>query len=157
MLKKSLGLIAGFITIFSIGTMCQAEIIPAQGAGQIGLTAVVLGNNLALHQENNAASGTVKTLNGGDRIIVVDQKDGWAQCILSDDVNAAPEGWVSTEYIAIDPAWYHTEDVTPVYAWNDTSAPKVALLEAGETLPILKDEGGWLIVSLRGGVGFIKK
>ena len=33
-----------------------------------------------------------------------------------------------------------TETSTPVYAWNDLSAPKVALLEKDTTLTILKDE-----------------
>jgi hypothetical protein len=36
-------------------------------------------------------------------------------------------------------------------------APKVALLSKGTMLPILKDEGEWLIVSLRGASGWIHK
>ena len=36
-------------------------------------------------------------------------------------------------------------------------APKVALLSKGTMLPILKDEGEWLIVSLRGATGWIYK
>ena len=72
-------------------------------------------------------------------------------------MDAAPAGWVNAEYIAIDPSWYRTEEATPVYAWNDESAPKVALLDANTTLPILKEEGDWLIVSLRGATGWIRK
>jgi hypothetical protein len=37
------------------------------------------------------------------------------------------------------------------------TAPKVGLLDADTTLPILKDEGEWLIVGLRGATGWIKK
>ena len=47
--------------------------------------------------------------------------------------------------------------MTPVYAWNDTAALKVGLLDPGTTLPILKDTGDWLIVSLRGATGWIRK
>ena len=57
----------------------------------------------------------------------------------------------------VNPTWYRTDDTTPVYAWNDTMAPKVALLSKGTVLPILKDEGEWLIVSLRGATGWIYK
>ena len=54
-------------------------------------------------------------------------------------------------------AWYVTETETPVYAWNDPSAPKVALLDKNAKLPILKEEDEWYIVSLRGATGWIQK
>ena len=44
-----------------------------------------------------------------------------------------------------------------MYAWNDTAALKVALLDKDTTLPILKDCGDWLVVSLRGASGWIHK
>ena len=72
-------------------------------------------------------------------------------------MDAGPAGWVNADYIAVDPAWYRADNATPVYAWNDTEAPKVALLDAGTELPILKDDGDWLIVSLRGATGWIRK
>ena len=57
----------------------------------------------------------------------------------------------------INPAWYVTEKSTAVYAWNDVNAPKVALLDKDTVLPILKDDGDWLVVSLRGASGWIRK
>ena len=51
--------------------------------------------------------------------------------------------------------WYKTAESTPVYAWNDTEAPKVALLDAGTVLPILRDDGDWIVVGLRGAAGWI--
>jgi hypothetical protein len=53
--------------------------------------------------------------------------------------------------------WYVTEKETAVYAWNDTAALKVALLDKDTRLPVLKEEGDWYIVSLRGAVGWIHK
>ena len=85
------------------------------------------------------------------------QKDGFAQIFLSDAVDAEPAGWVNAEYIAINPSSFRTDSKTAVYAWNSTSAPKVALLNKGKTLPILKECGDWLIVSLRGAVGCVRK
>ena len=84
------------------------------------------------------------------------QENGWAQCVLSDDVDAGPVGWVNAEYIKIDPAWFRTEKATPVYAWGDTAAPKVALLDGDTLLPVLKAEGDWLVVGLRGASGWIQ-
>ena len=133
----------------------RAEIIPPYGEGQIGLQAVVLCETLTVRQQPGASSRAVRTLHYGDRIIVQPETGGWAACFLSDDVDGGRAGWVDENYLAIDPAWYRTEEKTPVYAWNDTSAPRVALLDENTTLPILKTEGNWLVVSLRGAAGWI--
>ena len=139
----------------------RAEIIPAEGVGQYGMGAVVLCENLTLREEPNTSSKAVKTLHYRDIISVTDQENEWARVITGEGEDA-PVGWVNADYLVIDPAWYRTEKATPVYAWNDTAAPKVALLDANtvildpETyLPILKQDGDWLIVSLRGAVGWI--
>jgi SH3-like domain-containing protein len=134
----------------------HAEIIPPHGFGQIGLQAVVLCETLTLREKPDASSRVVQTLDYGDLPIVMEQKDGWAYVTLGDS-EESPKGWLNADYIAIDPAWYRTEKKTPVYAWNDTAAPKVALLDADTTLPILKEEGDWLVVSLRGATGWIHK
>ncbi len=141
----------------------QAEIIPPHGEGQIGLQAVVLCEELTLREKPSFSSKAVQTLQYRDLIIVTEEADGWARCVLGDSEDA-PCGWVNSDYIVIDPAWYRTEKKTPVYAWNDTSAPKVALLDKNTALfdpdtylPVLKDEGEWLVVSLRGASGWIHK
>ena len=135
----------------------RAEILPAQGEGQIGCQAVVLCESLTVRQERSAGSKVVETLHYGDTFAVQDNWDGWASCFTSDDVDAGQTGWVNSDYIIVNPTWYRTDDTTPVYARNDTMAPKVALLSKGTVLPILKDEGEWLIVSLRGATGWICK
>lgn len=154
------------LTVLALVSGClaaQAEIIPPFGEGQIGLTAAVLCENLTLREEPNASSNAVKTLQYRDLVIVTNQENGWARVVIGDSEDS-PYGWVNADYIAIDPAWCRTEKATPVYAWNDTAAPKVALLDANTQLldpdtylPILKDEGDWLIVSLRGATGWILK
>ncbi len=135
---------------------CQAEILPPRGEGQIGLQAAILCENLTVRQAPGADAGIIDQLHYGDFIIVTTQSDGWAEICTSDSEDAMT-GWVNADYLAIDPAWYRTDAATPVYAWNDTSAPKVGLLDQGNTLPILKEEGDWLIVSLRGATGWIGK
>ena len=133
---------------------CHASIIPPQGPGQIGYSSVILCDSLSAHQDPSFSSPFVQTLHYGDKIIVMNTKDGWAQAALSDDVDGVPV-WVNEEFIAVDPSYYRTEEDTAVYAWGDTGAKKVALLDAGVTLPILQDNGDWLVVSLRGAAGWI--
>lgn len=146
------------ILILALGSVMavHAEILPPHGEGQIGLQAAVLCNSLTVRREPNASSKVVTTLDFGALPIVMKQSDGWAYCSLGDSEDS-DMGWVNADYIIIDPAWYRTDEKTPVYAWDSTDAPKVALLAKGTTLPILKEEGKWLIVSLRGATGWIQR
>ncbi len=147
-----------FLMLFVLAAgVCHADIIPPYGEGQIGLTAVVLCSNLTVRKDRSASSEAVTTLNAGARFMVQNQVDGWADCFLSDDVDGGCSGWVNADYVVVDPAWYRTNGATAVYAWNDTKAPRVGLLDDGEMLPILKDEGDWLVVGLRGAAGWILK
>lgn len=157
-MKKHVWLVILTVMIMIIGSMMtvQAEIIPPYGEGQIGLSAVVLCENLTLRQAPGANAGVLDTLHDGARIIVSEQKDGWAHIFTGDSEDSA-EGWVKVDYLAIDPAWYRADGATPVYAWNDTSALKVGLLDKDTVLPILKDDGEWIVVGLRGASGWIHK
>ena len=138
-----------------IGTV-HAQIIPPHGEGQIGLQAVVLCESLTLRREPDASSKKVTSLEYGSLPIVIRQSGGWAYCAVSDSEDSLT-GWVNADYLAIDPAWYRTDERTPVYAWDSTTANKVALLSANTSLPILKNEGSWLLVSLRGAAGWIRR
>ena len=153
--------------ILTLGCMgaAQAEIIPPEGPGQqIGYTAVVLCETLTLREKPSASSKAVLTLNYGDRPIVIcadhpseaQRENGFVYCTTGDGIDS-PTGWIKEEYIVINPSWYVTERQTAVYAWNDTAAPKVALLDKNTRLPILKEEGDWYLVSLRGAVGWMHK
>ena len=157
-------LTALILAIVCIGTV-YAEIIPPYEPGQqIGYPAVVLCEKLTLRESPSSSSKAVKTLHYGDLPIVVGadlpegakKENGFVYCTLGDSEDS-PCGWINADYIAVNPAWYVTEKNTSVYAWNNTSAPKVALLDKGTQLAILKEEGNWYIVSLRGAVGWIRK
>ncbi len=144
------------IILGSIVTV-QAEVLAPYGEGQIGLQGVVLCDSLTVREQPSVNTRAVRILHSEDRVIVMKQEDGWAQICISDAVDAGPEGWVKTDYIVIDPAWYRADSATPVYAWNDTSALKVGLLDSGTILPVLKEEGEWIVVGLRGASGWIHK
>ncbi len=142
-----------------------AEIIPPYDPGQqIGYPAVVLCEKLTLREKPASSSRELLTLSYGDLPIIVgadlpdgiQKENGFVYCTLGDSEDS-PCGWINSDYIFINPAWYVTEKNTAVYAWNDSAAPRVALLDRNVRLPILKDEGQWFLVSLRGAVGWIQK
>ena len=154
-MKKSLLLLSLLLALVCAAVSCSAEIIPPYGEGQIGLEAVVLCESLTVRSSPSASAAAVKTIPFGTRFSVQKQENGWADCFLSDDVDAGLSGWVSADYILVDPAWYKAGAATPVYAYNSTSAPRVALLSSGTLLPIVSVQGDWLVVSLRGATGWI--
>ena len=139
-------------SVFMLGSVCYGSITPPRGYGQIGLGAVVLCSSLTFYAD--PGRNPLQTLSYGDRPIVMSREDGWANVVLGDSEDS-PSGWVNEAFLAVDPAWYQTEGSTFVYAWNDTSAPMVALLDEGTTLPVLRDDGDWIVVSLRGAAGWI--
>ena len=149
-------ILALLVLVLGSAAAARAEIIPPYGEGQFGLSAVVLCEELTLRESAGTSSKAVMTLPYGSLISVVSQSGNWAYCVFG-DAEDSPAGWVNADYIAIDPAWYIPGAATQVYAWNDTDAPRVALLEKGTRLPILMDNGEWLVVSLRGASGWIKK
>ena len=152
-----LTILALMMIVFGSIVTVQAEVLAPYGEGQIGLQAVVLCDSLTVREQPSINTRAVRILHSEDRVIVTKQEDGWAQICISDAVDAGPEGWVKTDYIVIDPAWYRADSATPVYAWNDTSALKVGLLDSGTILPVLKEDGEWIVVGLRGASGWIHK
>ncbi len=160
-----LSVMTALILIFGCIGVVHAEIRqPVSPGQQIGYPAVVLCETLTLREKPNSSSKAVQTLKYGERVIAVDadtkkgakKENGFIYCCLGDSEDS-PCGWVPADYIVINPAWYVTEKKTTVYAWNDTAALKIALLDKGTELPILKEEGDWYLVSLRGAVGWIPK
>lgn len=137
-----------------------AEIIPPEGidadflafTGIEGKTAVVLCESLSVCDERDGK--TLITRGYGEVFITTEGFNGWANSYYND---GASIGWVRSDYILVDPAYYLTDESTPVYAYADAAAPRVALLGKGERLPIILDDGEWLTVSIRGAAGCIRK
>ena len=155
MLKKLLVPTATLFIYFLILTVAKAEILPPHGEGQTGLQAVVLCDSLTLRKDRSVSSEAIQALPYGSLIMVQTVEEGWAHCVATE--SEGPAGWVKSDYLAIDPAWYICDETIPVFAYGGHMAPKVALLSRGDKLPIIKDEGDWLVVSLRGASGWIYK
>ena len=166
-MKKTGWLTILTVLILALGCVgaAYAEIIPPCEPGQqIGYPAVVLCENLTLREGPSSSAKAVQTLHYGNLPIVVgadlpagpQEENGFVYCTLGDSEDS-PCGWLNADYLLINPSWYVTEKETAVYAWNDTAALKVALLEKGTRLPIVMEEENWYLVSLRGAVGWIHK
>ena len=133
----------------------QVKIILPNGAGQIGVQAVVVSDEIPAYQEPDADSEVVNALQYGDLIILLRQSDGWAEYVDSDSVDAVPGGWIRTVDLLINPALVRTNEKTPVYAQKDTSSPEIASLDEDYLLPILQTDGDWLLVRPDGATGWI--
>ncbi len=158
-------ILTALILTFGCMGVVHAEIVEPYSPGQqIGYPAVVLCEKLSFKDAPGLYSNVIQTLNYGDMPIVIgadqpsgpQEEDGFVYCTLSDSEDS-PCGWINSSYIVINPAWYVTETDTPVYAWNDLAAPSVGLLDKGTRYPILKEEGDWYVISLRGAAGWIHK
>ena len=130
-----------------------ADISYPLGEGQIGFDAVVISKNISLRPTQNANARAIKRMNFGDHLIVRSLGNGWCEVYLSEMDGVS--GYVLEDYILIDPAYITTEESTPVYAWQARNAKRVGLLGTGETYPIIRTDGNWLLISLRGAAGWI--
>lgn len=159
------------LLILTLCASCaSATILPATGVDEdfeswtgIECTpAVVLCQTLSVLDNRGDQGGKkVETLRySGQTIPVIESWDGYAKIYYSDGNKT---GWVRNDYLMMDPAWYLCDEDVQAYAYPDTMAPRVALLDKGTKLPILTeyDDGqslsGWVCVSLRGAAGWIRK
>ena len=161
-------LLLALMMIIMCTTAASATILPATGVdedfkawtGLEATPAVVLCESLSVLDARGDQGGRkVMTLNyTGKDILVIDSWDGWAQIHYSD---GAELGWVRSDYLLMDPAWYLCDEDVQVYAYPDTMAPRVALLDEGTKLPIITgydaEYESWVCVSLRGAAGWIRK
>lgn len=146
----------------------SATILPASGidedfkafTGMECIPAVVLCESLSILDARGDQGGRkVDTLSYGQKVPVIESWDGYAKISYCD---ATKTGWVRSDYLLMDPAWYVCDDDTQVYAYPEVMSPRVALLDEGTQLPILTqwDSGSierWVCVSLRGAAGWIRK
>ena len=141
------------LVLVMICATAAAEITIPIGPGQYGYDAVVISKNISVRPTQNANAKAVTRLNYGDHLAVMSLGNGWCEVYLSETEGLS--GYVLEDYILIDPAYVTTEDSTPVYAWQARNAKRVGLLARGETYPIIRSDGDWLLISLRGAAGWI--
>ncbi|MBQ9264634.1 MAG: SH3 domain-containing protein [Clostridia bacterium] len=136
--------------------MGAAEILPVQGTGQIGGSAVVLCESLTVRSERSASALAVTTLHYGDRLVVRNSyADGWADCFLSETEGRT--GFVKSDYLAIDPVYFRADGPTAVYAWQDETAPQGSAAQSRRYSAHPERGGGLAGGRLRIAAGCVKK
>lgn len=168
MMKRMLSLLAALLVLL---TSASASILPPSGTdtefqeftGIACTPAVILCQSLSVLDERGDQGGKkVETLrySGTKTIPVIESWDGWAKIYYADGTKT---GWVRNDYLLMDPAWYLCDEDVQAYAYPDSMAPRVGLLNKGTKLPIITqwDDGrsvnGWVCVSLRGAAGWIRR
>ena len=152
MMKKAMGILLA-AALLMVSALALGEITHPLGPGQMGYDAVVISKNVSIRPTQNANAKAVTRLNYGDHMPVMPLGNGWCECFLSETEGLT--GYVLEAYILLDPPYITTEESTPVYAWQSTRAKRVGLLGRGETYPIIRMEGNWMLISLRGAAGWI--
>ena len=142
-----------FLALVLLSAAALGEITRPIGPGQFGYDAVVISKTVSIRPEQNANAKAVTKLNFGDHVAVMSLGNGWCECFLSETDGLT--GYALEDYLLLDPAYITTEESTPVYAWQARTAKRVGLLGRGETYPIIRMEGDWLLISLRGAAGWI--
>ena len=160
--------LAFLLTMVLTSSCASATILPASGVDEdfkswtgIECTpAVILCESLSvLNNRGDQGGKRVETLlYSGKTIPVIESWDGYAKVYYAD---GSKTGWVRSDYLLMDPAWYLCDDDVQVYAYPDTMAPRVALLDEGTELPIITqydtEYESWVCVSLRAAAGWIRK
>lgn len=168
MMKKFLLMLTALLLLVS---SASATILPPTGVDEdfkawtgIDCTpAIVLCESLSIYDKRGDQGGKKVSAryysSDGDPMPVIESWDGWAKIYYSDGNET---GWVRSDYLLMDPAWYLCDEDMQVYAYPDTMSPRVALLDKGAKLPIITEYNddtinGWVCVSLRGAAGWIRK
>ncbi len=156
-MRKTRGVVCMILAmmIMCMVPLAQASIRPGYGMGQTGYMAIVLCEKLTVRDTPSTRGKSLTRLSYGTQFVVGAMENGFYECYLSE--NGPSSGWVLAEYVLVDPSWYVADQATSIYAWNDTGAKKVGLVSSGTELPIIQDMGSWLVVSLRGAAGWIRK
>ena len=152
-MKKALCGLCLLLTAALLWASAAGEITYPAGPGQMGYDAVVISKNVSVRPSQNANAKAVTRLNYGQRFAAMPLGNGWCEVYLSETEGMA--GYALEDYLLVNPAFITLEESTPVYAWQARNAKRVGLLATGETYPIIRTEGSWMLISRRGAAGWI--
>ena len=151
MMKKFLLMLTALLLCVSTAS---ATILPPTGVDEDFMAwtgiectpAVILCESLSILNARGDQGGKKvgALLYTGRDLAVIESWDGWAKIYYSDGNKT---GWVRNDYLLMDPAWYVCDESLQVYAYPDTMAPRVALLDKGTRrvkLHLPYDKGGLL-------------
>ena len=122
--------------------------------------AFVLCKNLNVHSESDLSSKVIDTLGYSQEAEVIEETDDAYYIhfydIISDTI-IDKYGWISKEYVILDPPFFIANHPTAVFALPEENAKKLCCLDTYDSLRIIGEFNSYYIVSLNFAVGFVQK
>jgi len=126
---------------------------PIRAGASVGL---ILCESLSLRANADTTATRITTIWYGEYVEIIQDAGSWLRVRFYQN-NGQFEGWLLSDYVLQNPAFFTATMETPAYAYPSTSAKRVGLIDAGVELPIIAETEGFYVVSLRAASAFIQK
>lgn len=113
------------------------------------VTGYVLCEALTVRNAPDAAAQSLGTLPYGTIFAISEEQGIWWR------IYGQMEGWVNSTYALKQPEFVLTNQEVPVYPTASLSGKRVGLVPSGTSLAVIERQSDCLVVSFRGGSGFI--
>lgn len=122
--------------------------------------AFVLCETLNIYSQNDIHSEIIGTLEYAKSVEVLEESNN-LYCIIFYDLSnndiSEKKGWISKEYVVLDPPYYIANHPSPVLALPQTNAKKLCYLSTYDSLRVIGEIDEYYIVSINCATGFVIK
>lgn len=177
--KRTLCLLAVLFILLQTGTAAKAapqtpedcatfhgddlgknELRASGGTAEENPYAFVLCQKLNVYTQKDTASEVTGVLEYGSAHEVLEKSEEMVFIRFYQTVNGTPfehYGWVSQEYVILDPPFYIANHPSPVLATPQDDAKILCWLNTYDALRVIGEVENFYIVSLHGAAGFVEK
>ena len=134
-------------------TAPQDEVLPESIPG------FVLCESLTVRKSPELGSKRVLTVSYGASLAIeqtLRNTNLWYGVSVIDAQGVTSFGWVLADYVLESPVYHTVTEETPAYAFPAEYARCIAVLLPGESLPVIAEIEGYLVVSLHAASAFIR-
>ena len=147
-------------TTFHGDDLGKNELRASDGTSEENPYAFVLCQKLNVYTQKDTDSEVAGVLEYGSDHEVLEESEEMVFIRFYQIVNGTPferYGWVSKEYVALDPPYYIANHPSPVLAAPQDDAKILCWLNTYDALRVIGEVADFYIVSLHGAAGFMKK
>lgn len=122
--------------------------------------AFVLCETLNIYSQNDIQSEVIGTLDYSKSVEVLEESENLYYILFYDLSNnniSEKNGWISKEYVILDPPYYIANHPSPVLALPQTNAKKLCYLSTYDSLRVIGEINEYYIVSINCATGFVIK
>lgn len=147
-------------TAFHGENLGKNELRASDGTSEENPYAFVLCQKLNVYTQKDTDSEVAGVLEYGSVHEVLEESEEMVFIRFYQTVNGTPferYGWVSKEYVVLDPPYYIANHPSPVLATPQDDAKILYWLNTYDALRVIGEAEDFYIVSLQGAAGFMKK